>query len=79
MTEVEFSKLKLLRAIYPDIDPMQLEKYFCSACQNFECSNNIDNIIAKRKTEESITFVIYLGSGTNRIVKIYKCFNGEKI
>lgn len=80
MTDTEFAKLKLIRAINPEIDPDELERYFCAYCSNFDCRSNIDTMMRKRKVEEFIRFRFsYIeGRTLQRIVDIYKCFEGEE-
>ena len=78
MTDTEFAKLKLLRAIYPNIDYDKLEKYFCTACQNFDCRKNISMSFTQREKHDSVRFHLWEGNGLKRLVVIYKCFEGEK-
>ena len=79
MTETEWFKLKLLRAIYPNINPFELEKYFCSHCEHIkeECWGFMERRKRQLKTEE-LKFETYEGSGLKRFITIYRCFDGEE-
>ena len=79
MTETEWSKLKLIKALCPDIDPEKLEEYFCSRCKYLYTNcYDVFTRMERLKIEEKMEFVLDEKNGMKRIVLIYKCFEGKK-